>query len=116
MSIEFKLILVVVDIERSGKVLDAVLASGATGATILGQAKGVGLSKVVSFLGLELFSSRDVLLVLADSRRSDSILKAACEAGRLDETRGTGIALQISVDKAIGLTEHMEILSQKLPG
>lgn len=54
MSIEFKLILVVVDIERSGKVLDAVLASGATGATILGQGKAIGLTEHTEILSQKL--------------------------------------------------------------
>ncbi|MBX3416122.1 MAG: hypothetical protein KF851_00850 [Pirellulaceae bacterium] len=115
MAIEFKLILVVVDIERSNKVLDSVLSSGATGATILGHGRGVGLSKVVSFFGLELFSSRDVILVLVDSRHADSVLQSACEAGQLDETRGSGFALEIPVNRTVGLTEHIEIITREFP-
>jgi len=112
---EFKLILVIVDTDRTEQVLQATLTAGATGATILGNARGVGLSQPARLWGLELFNSRDMVMVLVDSSRADAVLDAALMAGKLDETRGTGIALQLSVDKAVGLTEHMKMLAQAHP-
>jgi len=112
---DFKLILVIVDTERTAGVLKTAIASGATGATILSQARGVGLSKNTSFLGLELFNSRDVVLVLVESRRSEHVLHEILREGRLDESLGTGIALLISVDKAVGLSEHIKLLRDQFP-
>jgi nitrogen regulatory protein PII len=109
----FKLILVIVENERTDAVLQAALTVGATGATILSTARGVGLSKALTFLGLELFSSRTIVLV--EERRADQVLESVLTAGKLDETLGTGIALQISVDKAVGLSEHIKILQEKFP-
>ena len=111
---KFKLIFVVVDTDKTEAVLEAVMSCGATGATILGKARGVGLAKTVTFLGLQLFSSRDVMMVLVESRRADGVLAAALSAGKLDESLGTGIALQIDVEKAVGLSEHVKLLSQQL--
>lgn len=112
---DFKLLLIVVDSERVDHVLEAVLTAGATGATILSNARGLGLSKKTTFLGLALFERRDILLVLVDVNRADKVLEVAEAAGRLDETLGTGIALQLPVDKAVGLTEHIKRLSQLCP-
>jgi hypothetical protein len=110
---EFKLLLVVVETDRVDKVLDAVLTAGATGATILSNARGLGLSPSKTFLGLTLFEQRSIVLVLVDAKKSDMILEVAEEAGQLDETLGTGIALQLPVDKAVGLTEHIKRLAQE---
>ena len=112
---QFKLILVIVDTDRTEQVLQATLNAGATGATILGNARGVGLSQPARLWGLELFNSRDMVMVLVDSTRADIVLDAALTAGKLDETLGTGIALQLSVDKAVGLTEHVKMLTQMKP-
>jgi nitrogen regulatory protein PII-like uncharacterized protein len=110
---EFKLLLIVVETERVDRVLDAVLTAGATGATILNNARGLGLSPSKSFLGLTLFEQRSIVLVLVDAQKSDMILNVAEQAGQLDETIGTGIALQLPVDKTLGLTEHIKRLAQE---
>ncbi len=112
---EFKLLLIVVDSERVDPVLEAVLEAGATGATLLSSARGVGLSKRTTFLGLELFQRRNILLILVDATRADHVLQVAEIAGQLDETLGTGIALQLPVEKALGLTEHIRRLAQEHP-
>lgn len=109
---DFKLLLIVVDSERVEQVLEAVLTAGATGATILSNGRGVGLSQKKTFLGLSLFERRDIVLVLVDQTRSEKVLEVAEAAGRLDETLGTGIALQLPVDKAVGLTEHIRRLTE----
>lgn len=107
---EFKLILVVVDIDKTDAVLEAVLASGATGATVISRARGLGLSKPIKLWGLELFNSRDVILVIVESANADAVMEAALRSGQLDETRGTGLALQLDVEKAVGLSEHIKFL------
>jgi nitrogen regulatory protein PII len=109
---DFKLLLIVVDSERVEQVLEAVLTAGATGATILSNARGLGLSQKKTFLGLSLFERRDIVLVLVDAGRADKVLQVAEDSGRLDETLGTGIALQLPVDKAVGLTEHIRRLTE----
>lgn len=110
---DFKLLLIVVDSDRVDQVLEAVLSAGATGATILSNTRGTGLSKRTTFLGLALFERRDILLVLVDTKRADAVLEVAERVGRLDETIGTGIALQLPVDKAVGLSEHIKRLTRQ---
>ena len=112
---QFKLIMAFVDEDKTDKVLDASRKAGATGATIVTNARGQGLKKSLGIFGLEILSPRDVVLILAENRRADAILEAVTEAGNLDESLGTGIALQIDVDKALGLTEHIKALEQQMP-
>ncbi|QQD25013.1 P-II family nitrogen regulator [Venatoribacter cucullus] len=112
---QFKLILVFVDDEKTDKVLDAARAAGATGATIISHARGQGLKKMTGIFGLELLNPRAVLLILVEERRADAILQAVTDAGGLDEQLDTGIALMLDVDKALGLTQHIEALQKEHP-
>lgn len=112
---DFKLIMVFVDHERTVAVLDAARDAGATGATIINNAQGQGLKPHLSFFGLEFMAARSVILVLAESRRTDEIMQAVLAAGKLDESLDTGIALELDVSRAVGLSAHIEALSRAHP-
>lgn len=112
---EFKLILVFVDDEKSDDVLDAARAAGATGATIINNAQGQGLKKEFGIFGLEILAPRTVLLVLVEARRSSEVLDAVSKSGALDESVNTGIALELDVSRAVGLSEHIRVLSREHP-
>jgi nitrogen regulatory protein PII len=62
----FKLIIVMVEDDKSDAVLDAAREAGATGATVLNQARGEGIQPRKTFLGLNLEARRDVLLLLVE--------------------------------------------------
>lgn len=111
----FKLIMVFVDEDKTEQVLDASRDAGATGATIISKARGQGLEKVVGIFGLEILNPRAVVLILAEERRAGRVLEAVAEAGNLDESLGTGIAIQLDVEKALGLSEHIKELHKLKP-
>ena len=112
---DFKLIISFVDDTKTDRVLDASRAAGATGATIVSNARGQGLHKLTGIFGLEILEPRDVVLILVEQRRAETVLHAVVEAGQLDETLGTGIALQLDVERALGLSEHISALSRHHP-
>ncbi|KDE40383.1 MAG: P-II family nitrogen regulator [Nitrincola lacisaponensis] len=112
---QFKLIMAFVDADKTDQVMHAARDAGATGATVINNAQGQGLHKVIGILGFEILNPRAVVLILAESRRADAILEAIAKAGQLDESLSTGIAIQIDVDKALGLKEHIETLEKQLP-
>lgn len=112
---QFKLIMAFVDADKTEKVMDAAREAGATGATIVNNAQGQGLHKVIGILGFEILEPRAVVLILSESRRADHILEVIAAAGGMDESLSTGIAIQIDVDKALGLKEHIRALEQQLP-
>ena len=114
----FKLIIAMIDDERSDAVLKAAREAGATGATVLAQARGEGLRPSKTFLGLTLESRRDVVLLLVEQHLSRAILEHVAAAGRFDPAPGSGIAFQIDVEDAVGVTHQVrklqEIVEKKL--
>ncbi|SFC21164.1 nitrogen regulatory protein P-II family [Marinospirillum celere] len=112
---DFKLIMAFVDEGKTDSVLTASRNAGATGSTIIPNARGQGLEKSLGIFGLEILHPRDVVLVLVEARRADEVLEAIKQAGQLDESLGTGIALEIDVNKAVGLSEHIKKLEEKIP-
>lgn len=111
----FKLVMVFVDEDKTEAVMDASREAGATGATVISNARGQGLEKVVGIFGLEILNPRSVVLILTEERRVERIMTAIQQAGHLDESLGTGIALQLDVEKALGLSEHIKRLEQERP-
>ena len=94
----FKLIIIMVEDKRTKKILDTARDAGATGCTVLNQARGEGISPAKTFLGLSIDSQVDVIMLLAEEHMSREILEKVAAAGEFDETPGTGIAFQVDVD------------------
>ena len=107
----FKLIIALVDQEKTSEVMAAARKAGATGATIIGNARGEGLNPARTLFGLSLESQREVLLFLVESHLSRSILETIAQVAELDDTPGTGIAFQLDVDDAVGVKHQIEKLT-----
>ena len=101
---QFKLIVTLVDDQKTDTIIDAARAAGATGATVITSVRGEGRSPKKSFLGLELAAKRDVILFLVAAASAQDILECVREAGRFDGEPGAGIAFLIDVEQAVGLT------------
>jgi hypothetical protein len=110
----FKLIVTFVDDDKTDRVMAAARTAGATGATIIANARGEGLRPTRTFLGLSLNSQRDVLLFLVEEHLSRGILETICRVGEFDTTPGTGIAVQIDVEDAVGVSHQIEKITQRL--
>jgi len=108
----FKLIIAMVEDDKSDAVLDAAREAGATGATVLNQARGEGIQPQKTFLGLNLEARRDVLLLLVEEHRSRRILERIADVGGFDSSPGSGIAFQIDVEDAVGVRHQMRSLSK----
>jgi len=104
----FKLIVVFVDDNKTDIVLKAARDMGATGATIINNARGEGLTGKKTFFGLSLETQRDVLLFLVEEHLSRTILEEVAKAGKFDEEPGSGIALKVDVEDAIGVIHQSE--------
>ena len=108
----FKLILVFVDDNKTDDVLKAAREVGATGATIINNARGEGIEQKKTFLGLNLETQRDVLLFLVEEHMSRSILEEIAKAGKFDDEPGSGIAIKIDVEDAIGVLHQAKEITQ----
>ena len=107
----FKLLVVFVEDETTDDVLHAAREAGATGCTVVSNARGEGMKETKSFFGLSLTTQRDVLMLLVEEHLSRHILEHIAEVAEFDETPGTGIALQIDVEDAVGVFQQVESLT-----
>jgi len=106
----FKMILALVSDERTDAVVKAARKVGATGATVISNARGEGLTRSRTFFGLSLDTQRDVLLFLVEEHLSRHILEEICRVGKFDDKPGTGIAFQLDVEDAVGIAEQVNKL------
>ena len=107
----FKLLITLVEDSKTEAVLEAARNAGATGSTVINQARGEGLEKSKIFFGLNLETQRDVILFLVEEHLSRHILETIAEVGEFEDKPGTGIAFQIDVEDAIGVSHQIEELS-----
>ncbi|RRQ21289.1 P-II family nitrogen regulator [Thiohalobacter thiocyanaticus] len=107
----FKLIISLVEDDKTDGVMDAAREAGATGATIISNARGEGLKEAKTFFGLSLETQRDVLLFLVEEHLSRHILEKIAEVGEFESKPGKGIAFQVDVEDAVGVTQQIRSLS-----
>ncbi len=110
----FKLIIAFVEDNRTNKVIESAKSAGATGVTVISNARGEGPEGSQSFFGLSLESQRDMLLFLVEEHVCRHILELIGEVGKLDAASGAGVAFQIDVEDAIGLGRQAEMLVERV--
>ena len=106
----FKLLIAYVEDSKTDKVMEAAREAGATGATIINNARGEGLLQSKTFFGLSLETQRDVIMFLVEQHLSRHILEKICLIGEFETSPGTGIAIQIDVEDAVGVSHQIEKL------
>ncbi|MGA7799488.1 MAG: P-II family nitrogen regulator [Gammaproteobacteria bacterium] len=107
----FKLLVALVEDHKTDAVLQAAREAGATGSTVINQARGEGLKEAKTFFGLSLETQRDMLLFLVEEHLSRAILETVATVGEFENKPGTGIAFQIDVEDAVGVTQQIRSLS-----
>lgn len=107
----FKLIITLLEDDKTNAVVDAARSAGATGATVLNQARGEGSEKHKTFFGLSLETQRDMVLFLVEEHLSRTILETIAKVGEFEEKPGTGIAFQLDVEDAVGVTQQILTLT-----
>ena len=111
---KMSLIVALVSDEKTDAVISAARAGGATGETVITSVRGEGLKPKKSFLGLDLAAQRDVILFLVIEPRARDILERISDAGRFDTETGSGIAFQLSIEDAVGLTTQLPAIKEEL--
>ena len=108
----FKLILACVEDSATKDILEAARKAGATGSTIIGQARGEGAEKTKTFFGLNLEAQRDIILLLVEEHLSRHILETIAQVADFANKPGTGIAFQLDVEDAVGIDHQVRKLSE----
>lgn len=99
----FKMIVAFVEDNKTDAIMEAARDAGATGCTVINNARGEGIKESKSFFGLTLSTQRDVVLLLVEQHLSRHILEHIGEVGEFDAKPGTGIAVLIDVEDAVGV-------------
>jgi nitrogen regulatory protein PII len=110
----FKLLVAFVDDHRTDAVTEAAREAGATGCTVVTNARGEGLNPAKTFFGLNLETQRDMVLLLVEEHRARHILETVGDAGEFDTSPGTGIAFQIDVEDAVGVAHQVASITPSL--
>ena len=108
----FKLIIALIEDDKTEAVMAAARDAGATGVTVINHARGEGLIESKTFFGLTLETQRDMLLMLVEEHLSRKILERVAMVGEFDSKPGTGIAFQIDVEDALGVAHQVKTLSE----
>lgn len=111
---QFKLLIALTDDTKVRPILKAAREAGATGATVITSARGEGLRPEKTFFGLDLTRHRDIVILVVEEHLSRRILETIAEAGQFDGEPGSGIAFQVDIEDAIGLTSQIEVLSKRI--
>ena len=110
----FKMIITLVNDDKTELVMEAARDAGATGATVINNARGEGLKKNKTFFGLSLDTNRDMVMFLVEEHLARTILDEIGRAGEFDDKPGTGIAFQIDVEDAVGISHQASRLTTEL--
>lgn len=106
----FKLILAFVEDSKTDAIMHAAREAGATGCTVINNARGEGIEESKTFFGLTLATQRDVVLLLVEQHLSRHILEHIGDVGEFDAKPGTGIAVLIDVEDAVGIVHQAQEL------
>ena len=108
----FKLIIALTEDSITDKVVEAAKQKGATGSTVISSARGEGMEVTKTFLGLNLETQRDVILLLVEEHMSRDILESMEATGEFEANPGSGIAFSIDVEDAVGVSHQVSQLSE----
>jgi nitrogen regulatory protein PII len=108
----FKLIIALVEDSKTDTIMEAARSAGATGATVLNQVRGEGIQAARTFFGLNLESQRDMLMFLVEEHMCRNILETIANIGDFEKNPGAGIAFQIDVEDAVGVSRQVTELSK----
>ncbi len=110
----FKLIICFVEDSKTDEIMKAARKAGATGATVINNARGEGVAQSKTFFGLNLETQRDVVLFLVEEHLCHHIFEQIESIGEFDTKPGTGIAIQIDVEDAVGVSHQIKELHMKV--
>lgn len=111
---KFKLIIVMTQDELTDQAIDTAREHGATGCTVIPSARGEGLNPKHTFLGLTVSGQRDMILFLVEDHHSREIMEAIGSACNFDSEPGAGVAFQIDIEDAIGLSGQIQSIKQDI--
>lgn len=111
---QMKLIVGLIDVNRTSDVVSAAREGGATGSTVITGGRGEGIKPRKTFLGLDLTATCDVVLFLVAKQKARSILELIRDTANFDGVEGSGVAFQLDIEDVVGLGSQMATLAREV--
>ena len=100
-SIEFDLIVTIVNRGFAEEVVEAAKKAGAEGGTII-NGRGSGIHENAKLFGISIEPEREIVLTLIDRRKTEKVLEAIYNSVELNKP-SRGMAFILEVEKAVGI-------------
>lgn len=97
----YKAIFTIVERGQADAVIDAAVAAGSQGGTII-NARGSGIHETSKIFGIEIEPEKEIILILADNEKIDSIVASISNELKIEKP-GHGILFTMDVSEARGL-------------
>ena len=108
----FKVIMAFVDDQKTDAIMDAAREAGATGATVINNARGEGITRKETFFGLSLETQRDVLLFLVEEHMRRDLLDQIAYVAEFEDHPVYGSWFQVDVEAEGGVTNQIQVLCE----
>jgi len=108
----YSLIVTIVRRGWGSTVLQASIAAGAGGGTVLG-GRGAGINEKDKVFGVAIEPEKEIVLTLVPTAQADEMLAILVKAAELEEV-GRGIAFVLPVDRVVGMA-HLLVQSPPDP-
>jgi len=112
--VESSAIVAIVAIVQRGKadsIVDHAKKAGASGATIL-YGRGTGEHETRKFLNIQIESSKEIIIILAEEEKYRPIYDALAQAGNIKEP-GIGIMFTVPVSNLMGMEHHKDLAKKR---
>lgn len=101
---EIKCIVGIVERGKADSVVKAAKEAGASGATIF-FGRGTGETEAKRLFNINVESSKEIIIILADEEKRPEIMKAMTEVGELKKA-GAGIVFSFEIESLIGFNHR----------
>ncbi len=101
MKVTNELIIIILNEGHSDSVMDAAREAGATGGTVL-HAKGTGSANAEKFFGVSIAEEKDLIYILAPSKKKTEIMKAVNEKCGVGTEAGA-VSFSLPVSEVAGI-------------
>ncbi|WP_261133778.1 P-II family nitrogen regulator [Bacillus sp. Marseille-Q3570] len=108
-SIDYELIVTIVNKGHSEKVVEASKKAGAEGGTII-FGRGTGIHEKSQLFNFVIEPEKEIILTLIDQKKTDQVLEAITIDAELNKP-GRGIAFVLEVERTVGINH---ILNQMI--
>lgn len=111
-TINYELIVTIINKGDSDKVVEASKKAGAEGGTIL-TGRGTGIHEQAKFFNILIEPEKEIVLTLIDREKTDDVLTMIMKEAHLDEP-GKGIAFVLDVERTVGINHVLnEMVNEK---